>query len=173
MSLPEWASAWLELSLQDWAAILGIIVGIFATVSRLAKIPGWFRRRIDAPPVTAEFDFTGDGIVDADGDRWVMMWLQNTGARVYVHDVRWKEGEFLDFPEKEPRVAKVGEIGSIPRELRSLSKRELQHKEGVFKPQYFSGKKRILFYVFSPGGCDGDAVRYDEYRAVRGPATCI
>ena len=151
MILPGWASTWLGLSLQDWEAILQIILGIAGVWALLAAFFRRIRRRIDALPVTAEFGFTGDSIVDADGGRWAMMWLRNTGVWAYVHDVRWGEGTYDFFvPEKKPKVASIGEIGSLPRELRSLSEQELRHREGVFKPQYLRGKKRILFYVSCP-----------------------
>lgn len=150
MTLLDWASGWLELGLQDWEAIFGIILGIAGVGALLRTFFRWIRRRIDALPVTAEFGFTGDSIVDADGGRWAMMWLRNTGVWAYVHDVSWNGGEYVESPEKEPKVASIGEIGSLPRELRSLSEQELRHKEGVFRPQYLRGKKRILFYVFCP-----------------------
>ena len=136
----------------------GVVAGFVANVRTivdglrwLAKLPGWFRRRRDALPVIAAFGFTGDSLVDADGVRWDMVWLENTGSRAYLHDVYWTESVFgVVFPETSPQVAKVGELGSLPRELRSLSKRELQHKEGMFKPQHLSAGKRVQFYVSCP-----------------------
>ena len=52
--------------------------------------------------------------------------------------------------EKSPQIARIDEIESLPRELRSLSKRELQRKEGVFKPQYLSAGQMEMFYVSCP-----------------------
>lgn len=151
MTLPGWAGTWLGLDLQGWDAIFGIILGIAGVGALLGQSFRWIRRGIDALPVTAEFGFTGDSIVDADGGRWAMMWLRNTGVWAYVHDVRWDEGTYDFFvPEKKPKVASIGEIGSLPRELRSLSEQELRHKEGVFRPQYLRGKKTISFYVSCP-----------------------
>lgn len=151
MTLPDWASTWLELGLQDWDAIFGIILGIAGVGALVRAFFRWNRRRIDALPVAAEFGFTGDSLVDADGVRWEMAWLQNTGSRAYVHDVYWVESAFgVVWPEKSPQVAKIDEIHSLPRKLRSLSKRELLHEEGVFKPQYLSAGKKVRFYVFCP-----------------------
>lgn len=150
--LQDGASTWLGLSLQDWAAVFGIILGIAGVGALLGQSFRWVRRRIDAWPVSAEFGFTGDSIVDADGVRWEMAWLQNTGSRAYVHDVSSGEVAYDFYPEKRPKVASVDEIGSLPQELRSLSEQELRHKEGVFRPQYLRGKKRILFYVSCPPG---------------------
>ena len=146
MTLQDGASTWLGLSLQDWAAVFGIILGIAGVGALLRAFFRWIRRRIDALPVTAEFGF--DSIVDADGGRWAMMWLRNTGVWAYVHDVRSDEAEYVDYPEKRPKVASIGEIGSLPRELRSLSEQELRHKEGVFKPQYLRGKKIDICSMF-------------------------
>ncbi len=150
MTPQDGASAWLGLSLQDWAAIFGIILGIVGVGTTLVGIVRWFIRRINALPVSAEFGFTGDSIVDADGVRWEMMWLRNTGVWAYVHDVSSGEVAYDFVPEKRPKVASVDEIGSLPQELRSLSEQELRHKEGVFRPQYLRGKKKILFYVSCP-----------------------
>lgn len=156
MTLQDGASTWLGLSLQDWAAVFGIILGIAGVVALLRTFFRWIRRRIDALPVSAECGFTGDSLVDADGVRWEMMWLRNTGVWAYVHDVSWGEVSHNFVLEKEPKVASIGEIGSLPRELRSLSEQELRHKEGVFRPQYLRRKKTILFYVF----CPSDAVAF-------------
>lgn len=142
--------------LQDWAAIATIIGLPFVVGTALAGGIGWFIRRRGTLPVSAEFGFTGDSLVDADGVRWEMMWLRNTGVWAYVHDVSWGEVSHNFVLEKEPKVASIGEIGSLPRELRSLSEQELRHKEGVFRPQYLRRKKTILFYVF----CPSDAVAF-------------
>lgn len=156
MTPQDGASAWLGLSLQDLDAIAGILGFLILLGTTLAGGVGWFVKRRRTLPVSAEFGFTGDSIVDADGVRWEMAWLQNTGSRAYVHDVSSGEVAY-DFepekrPKKKPKVASVDEIGSLPQELRSLSEQELRHKEGVFRPQYLRGKKRILFYVSCPPG---------------------
>ena len=152
MTPQDGASAWLGLSLQDLDAIAGILGFLILLGTTLAGGVGWFVKRRATLPVSAEFGFTGDSIVDADGVRWEMAWLQNTGSRAYVHDVSPGEVAYDFVPEKKkrPKVASVDEIGSLPRELRSLSEQELRHKEGVFRPQYLRGKKRILFYVSCP-----------------------
>ena len=152
MTLPGWASTSLELSLQDWAAISGILGFLILLSTTISGIVLWFVKRRATLPVSAEFGFTGDSIVDADGVRWEMAWLQNTGSRAYVHDVSRGQVAYDFVLEKKPKVASVDEIGSLPRELRSLSEQELRHKEGVFRPQYLRGKKRILFYVSCPPG---------------------
>mgnify|MGYP000849247825 FL=1 len=137
--------------LQDWAAIATIIGLPFVVGPVAVGVIVWFVRRRATLPVSAEFGFTGDSLVDADGVRWEMAWLQNTGSRAYVHDVYWAENAFgVVWPEKSPQVAKIDEIHSLPRKLRSLSKRELLHEEGVFKPQYLSAGKKVRFYVFCP-----------------------
>ena len=140
------------MSLQDWDAIAGILGFLLVVGTTLAGLVRWFIRRIDALPVSAECGFTGDSLVDADGVRWEMMWLRNTGSRAYVHDVSWGEVAYDFVLEEKPKVASIGEIGSLPRELRSLSEQELRHKEGVFRPQYLRRKKTILFYVSCPPG---------------------
>ena len=137
--------------LQDWAAIATIVGFPFVVGPVAVGVIVWFVRRRATLPVSAEFGFTGDSLVDADGVRWEMAWLQNTGSRAYVHDVYWVESVFgVVWPEKSPQVAKIDEIHSLPRKLRSLSKRELLHEEGVFKPQYLSAGKKVRFYVFCP-----------------------
>ena len=134
--------------LQDWAAIATIIGLPFVVGTALAGGVGWFIRRRGTLPVSAEFGFTGDSLVDADGVRWEKVWLQNTGSRAYVHDVYCVEYVFgVIWPEQGPQVAKIDEIHSLPRKLRSLSKRKLRHEEGVFKPQYLSAGKKVQFYV--------------------------
>jgi len=112
---------------------------------------GGFIGRRDTLPVSAEFGVAGGGPVGSDGVRWVTVWVQNTEGRAYLHDVRCGEHAFgVVFPEKSPEVARIGEIDSLPRELRSLSKRKLRHEEGVFKPQYLSAGQMELFYVSCP-----------------------
>lgn len=139
------------MTLQDWAAIVGIVAGIVALVSALVKFLGWFRRRRDALLVPPEFGFTGEYDVDSDGVRWVKAWVQNTGARAYVHDVYCEQCIPFDIPpEKRPEVARVGELESLPRELRSLSKRKLRHEEFVFRPQYLAPDEPVGFWISCP-----------------------
>lgn len=151
MKLPEWASAWLELSLQDWAAISGILLLIFAIASGLKKIPGRFRRRRDALPEEPFVDFTEVYWVDSDGVRWVKGWVQSASARVYIHDVCCEQRiPSLVPPDKFPKVAKASELKSLPREMRSLSKRKIRDEKFVFKPQYLAPNEPVEFWVSCP-----------------------
>ncbi|WP_311471015.1 hypothetical protein [uncultured Actinomyces sp.] len=143
------------MSLQDWDAIAGILGFLLLVGTTLAGLVGWFRRRRDALPEPPKFGVAGDYTVDPDGVRWVTAWVQNMGARAYLHDVCCEEGISFDSPpEKCPEVARDGELESLPRKLRSLSKRELRHKEVVFKPLYLSAGKKVRFYVFCPPDID-------------------
>lgn len=139
------------MTLQDWANIAGIVGLPFVVGSALVGSVVWFIGRRDTLPVSAEFGVAGGGPVGSDGVRWVAVWVQNTEGRAYLHDVRCDEYAFgVSFPVKSPEVARVDEIESLPRELRSFSKRKLQHEEGVFKPQYLSAGQMELFYVSCP-----------------------
>ena len=137
--------------LQDWAAIATIIGLPFVVGTALAGGVGWFIRRRATLPVSAEFGVAGGDPVDSDGVRWITVWVQNTEGKAYLHDVRCDEYAFgVLFPAKSPEVARIGEIETLPRELRSLSEQELQRKEGVFKPQYLSAVQVELFHVACP-----------------------
>ena len=139
------------MSLQDWDAIAGILGFLLLVGTTLAGLVGWFRRRRGTLPVSAEFGVAGLGSVGPDGVRWVTVWVQNAEGRAYLHDVRCDEYAFgPELLEKSPQIARIDEIESLPRELRSLSKRELQRKEGVFKPQYLSAGQMEMFYVSCP-----------------------
>lgn len=139
------------MSLQDWDAIVGIFGFLLLVGTTLAGLVGWFRRRRGTLPVSAEFGVAGLGSVGPDGVRLVTVWVQNTEGRAYLHDVRCDEYECgPELLEKSPQIARIDEIESLPRELRSLSKRELQRKEGVFKPQYLSAGQMEIFYVSCP-----------------------
>lgn len=139
------------MTLQDWAAIVEIVVGVAAIVSALVGLLGWFRRRRDALPEPPVFGFTEERKVDLDGVRWVKAWVQSTGERAYVHDVCCEQYIPSPLPpEKHPKVARVGELQSLPRELRSFSKRKLRHEEFVFKPQYLAPDEPVGFWVSCP-----------------------
>ena len=139
------------MSLQDWAAIAGIVGLFFVIVPALVKLPGWFRRRRDALPAPPVVGFTEEYKVDSDGVRWVKAWVQSTGERAYVHDVCCEQYIPSPLPPgKHPKVARVGELQSLPRELRSFSKQKLRHEEFVFKPQYLAPDEPMGFWVSCP-----------------------
>lgn len=139
------------MSLQNWADIAGIIGLFVVVVPGLMKFPGWFRRRRDALPEPPVLGFTEECKVELHGVRWVKAWVQSTSARTYVHDVCCEQCIPSPLPpEKRPKVARVGELQSLPRELRSLSKRKLRHKEFVFKPQYLAPDEPVVFWVSCP-----------------------
>lgn len=138
------------MSLQDWAAIAGIVGLFFVIVPALVKLPGWFRRRRDALPEPPVVGFTEEYKVDSDGVRWVKAWVQSASARAYVHSVCCEQCIPSPPPERFPKVARVGDLNSLPRELRSLSKRKLRHNDFVFKPQYLAPKETVEFWVYCP-----------------------
>lgn len=136
------------MSLQDWAAIAGIVGLFFVIVPALVKLPGWFRRRRDALPEPPVVGFTEEYKVDSDGVRWVKGWMQSASARAYVHDVCCEQCSPSSVPrEKFPKVAKASERKSLPRELRTLSKRKMRDEEFVFKPQYLTPNEPVEFWV--------------------------
>lgn len=172
--LPGWASTWLELGLQDWNAIAGILGFLLLVGTTLAGGVGWFIRRRRTLPVSAEFGVAGGGHVDSDGVRRVTVWLQNTGSRAYLHDVCCEDYMFgVEFPETIPQVARIDDIESLPRKLRSLSKRRLRHEEGVFKPQYLSAGQMELFYVSCPSEVAGFTLVATMSIGRRGPKQCV
>lgn len=137
--------------LQDWAAIATIIGLPFVVGTALAGGVGWFRRRRGALPEEPFVDFTEEYRVDSDGVRWVKGWVQSASARVYVHDVRCEQCiPSLVPPDKFPKVAKASELKSLPREMRSLSKRKIRDEEFVFKPQYLAPNEPVEFWVSCP-----------------------
>lgn len=137
--------------LQDGAAIATIVGLPFVVGTALAGGIGWCIKRRATLPVSAEYGVAGGNPVDSDGVRRVMVWVQNTEGKAYLHDVRCDEYAFgLSFPEKSPEVARIGEIETLPRELRSLSNRKLRHEKGVFKPQFLSAGQIELFSVSCP-----------------------
>jgi len=139
------------VTLQDWDAIAGILGFFLIGGTTLAGLVGWFRRRRDALPEEPFVDFTEECWVDSDGVRWVKGWVQSASARVYVHDVCCEQCLPSSVPpEKFPKVAKAGELKSLPPEMRSLSKRKIRDKEFVFKPQYLTPNEPVEFWVSCP-----------------------
>lgn len=151
MTPQDGASAWLGLSLQDWAAISGILLLIFAIASGIKKIPGWFRERRGAVPEEPFVDVTEECWVASDGVRWVKVRMESASARAYVHDVCCKDCLPSHVPpDKFPKVAKAGELKSLPPEMRSLSKRKIRDEEFAFKPQYLTPNEPVEFWVSCP-----------------------
>ena len=139
------------MTLQDWAAIAGIFGAFVVVVPGIVKLPGWFRRQRDALPEPPVFIFTGECAVNSDGVRCVKVWVQSVGARAYVHDVCCEQCIPSHVPpEKFPKVAKASELKSLPREMRSLSKRKIRDEEFVFKPQYLAPNEPVGFWVSCP-----------------------
>ena len=133
------------------AAIAEVLRAIIDGVRGLAKLPRWFRERRDALPEEPLVDFTEESRVDSDGVRWVKAWMQSASARAYVHDVCCKD--CLPFPvppDRFPKVAKAGELKSLPPEMRSLSKRKIRDEESVFKPQSLTPNEPVEFWVSCP-----------------------
>lgn len=162
------------MNLQDWDAIAGILGFLLLVCTTVAGLVGWFIRRRAALPVSAEFGVAGADPVRPDGVRWVTVWLQNTGSRAYLHDVCCEDYVFgVEFPETIPQVARIDEIESLPRKLRSLSKRRLRHEEGVFKPQYLSAGQVELFYVSCPSEVAGFTLVATMSIGRRGPKQCV
>lgn len=151
MTPQDGASAWLGLSLQDWAEISGILLLIFAIASGIKKIPGWFRERRGAVPEEPFVDVTEERWFASDGVRWVKARMESASARAYVHDVCCEDCLPSRVPpDKFPKVAKVGELKSLPPEMRSLSKRKIRDEEFVFKPQYLTPNEPVEFWVSCP-----------------------
>lgn len=130
------------------AAIAEVLRAIIDGVRGLAKLPRWFRERRDALPEEPFVDFTEEYRVDSDGVRWVKGWMQSASARAYVHDVCCEQCSPSPVPpDKFPKVAKASERKSLPRELRTLSKREMRDEEFVFKPQFLTPNEPVEFWV--------------------------
>ena len=95
------------------------------------------------------FGFTEEYKIDSDGVRWVKAWMQSASA--YVHDVCCGQCNPSRVPsEKFPKVAKASEHKSLPRELRTLSKRKIRDEGFVFKPQYLTPNEPVEFWVSCP-----------------------
>ena len=151
MSLPDWASAWLELGLQGWANIAMSFGAIGTFVVAIVAL----RAQREALPVRARFGLVKRGYVDRSGVRWVQAWMQNTGVRAYVHEVYRHDWQPFDLlAECKPDVARLGVPDSLPEHLRTLSKRRLRREVGVFKPQYLPPGQYVLFWVSCPLGID-------------------
>lgn len=131
------------------AAVAEVVRAIIDGVRGLAKLPRRFRERCDALPEEPFVDFTEEYWVDSDGVRWVKGWMQSASA--YVHDVCCGRCNPPRVPpEKSPKVAKASERKSLPRELRTLSKRKIRDEEFVFKPQYLTLNEPVEFWVSCP-----------------------
>ena len=133
-------------------AAIATIIGLpFVVGPVLFGVVGWFRRRRDALPEEPFVDFTEVYWVDSDGVRWVKGWVQSASARAYIHDVRCEQCNPSRVPpEKFPKVAKASELKSLPREMRSLSKRKIRDEKFVFKPQYLAPNEPVEFWVSCP-----------------------
>ena len=133
------------------AAIAEVLRAIIDGVLWLAKLPRWFRERRDALPEEPFVDFTEEYKVYSDGVRWIKGRVQSASARAYVHDVRCEQCNPSRVPpEKFPKVAKASELKSLPREMRSFSKRKIRDEEFVFKPQYLTPNEPVEFWVSCP-----------------------
>ena len=139
------------MSPQDWAAIATIVGFPFVVGPVVVGVVVWFRRRRGALPEEPFVDFTEVYWVDSDGVRWVKGWVQSASARVYIRDVCCEQcTPSLVPPDKFPKVAKASELKSLPREMRSLSKRKMRDEEFVFKPQYLAPNEPVEFWVSCP-----------------------
>lgn len=139
------------MNLQDWDAIVGILGFLLLVCTTVAGLVGWFRRRRGAVPEEPFVDVTEEYLVDSDGVRWVKGRVHSASARVYVHDVCCEQCIPSPVPpDRFPKVAKAGELKSLPREMRSLSKRKIRDEEFVFKPQYLAPNEPVEFWVSCP-----------------------
>lgn len=137
--------------LQDGAAIATIVGLPFVVGTALVGGVGWCIKRRATLPEEPFVDFTEEYWVDSDGVRWVKGWVQSASARAYVHDVRCEQCNPSRVPpEKFPKVAKASELKSLPREMRSLSKRKIRDEKFVFKPQYLTPNEPVEFWVSCP-----------------------
>lgn len=144
------------MNLQDWDAIVGILGFLLLVCTTVAGLVGWFRRRRGAVPEEPFVDVTEEYWVDSDGVRWVKAWMQSASARAYVHDVCCEDCLPPPVPpDKFPKVAKAGELKSLPPEMRSLSKRKNRDEESVFKPQYLTPNEPVDFWVSCPVWIEG------------------
>lgn len=133
------------------AAIAEVFRAIIDGVQWLAKLPRWFRERRDALPEEPSVDVTEEYWFDSNGVRWVKAWMQSASARAYVHDVCCEDCLPSPVPpDKFPKVAKASELKSLPREMRSFSKRKIRDEGFAFKPQYLTPNEPVEFWVSCP-----------------------
>lgn len=133
------------------AAIAEVLRAIIDGVLGLAKLPRWFRERRGAVPEEPFVDVTEECWVASDGVRWVKARMESASARAYVHDVRCEQCNPSPVPpDKFPKVAKAGELKSLPPEMRSLSMRKIRDEEFAFKPQYLTPNEPVEFWVSCP-----------------------
>jgi hypothetical protein len=96
---------------QAVAALASLVVACAAFGVSLAAL----RTQREAIPLSARFGFGTRIIRDEDGVRWIWSWMENTGARLYMHDVsphEWKPAGLAD--ECTPDLARLTMSHTIP-----------------------------------------------------------
>jgi hypothetical protein len=136
---------------QAAAALASLVVACAAFVVSLAAL----RTQREALPVSARFGFGQKIVRGDDGVRWIWAWMENTGTRVYVHDVsphEWKPEDLAD--EFTPNLASARMPETIPPWLSGKKKRELKSALGVYSPQFVRTKAYSMFWVSCPPGVE-------------------
>lgn len=132
-------------------AIAALVVSLFAVgVQRSA-----LRVQREALPVSAKFKLSTNVWMGDDGVRWVWGSMENTGARIYVHDIfplDWKPDD-LDV-DLAPNLARVGMPESWPPGLKHASRKVVRNSVGVFKPGYMRTHSFHGYRVSCPAGVE-------------------